>query len=234
MSHSPRVAALLRAGRAERAPAGNTERLLDGLGVGAAAAGGVSLAGTAVRAWLRWMGLGLLVAAVSVPLAWAIGARKARLEETDAAPVTAPERDAPLTLAPVTLAGRSLVERASPFAPPGPPHARVAPPPVLAAPSMEDELVHLREARRAIVHGDAATALTALEAQRREFPHGMLQEEAAALRVEALLVAGRSHEAERAADAFEAAYPSSPYATRIRRDRAVHRQVPSGAFSGAE
>ena len=54
MSHSPRVAELLRAGRAERAPAGNAERLLDSLGVGAAAASGISLAEAAARSWLRW------------------------------------------------------------------------------------------------------------------------------------------------------------------------------------
>jgi hypothetical protein len=215
MSYSPRVAALLRAARVDRAPEGNAERLLEGLGVGAGAASGVSLAGAAVRTWLRWMGLGLLVAAVSVPSAWAIGAGKVRLEETDAVHGAALGRDDPLAPAPVTLAGRSLPERASPASPVQPARARVAPSPTAA--STEDELARLREARLAIVHGNAGPALSALETHAREFPHGVFQEEAAALRVEALVTAGRFDDARRAADAFDAVYPRSPYAPRVRR-----------------
>jgi len=188
--------------------------LLEGLGVGAGAASGVSLGRATVRTWLRWMGLGLLVAAVSVSSAWAIGAGDAHLEETDAVHGGAFHRDDPPALAPVTLGGRSLPEPASRTSPLRPAGAHAAPSP--AAASTEDELARLREARLAIVHGNAGPALSALAAHAREFPHGAFQEEAAALRVEALVAAGRFDDARRAADAFDAAYPRSPYGPRVR------------------
>jgi hypothetical protein len=158
------------------------------------------------------MGLGLLVGAASIPSAWAIGASRPELvEEADAGTI---KRDDPPALAPVTLVGRSLVERASP-----------TPPVVLAvhgrvvAPSADDELTPIRDAKIALQHGDAGAALSDLDAHARSFPRGVFQEEAAALRVEALVAAGRPGDARRAADAFDAAYPRSPYGSRVRRTR---------------
>jgi TolA-binding protein len=212
MSISPRVEGLLRAGRAERPPEGNEERLLAGLRGGAGVASGVSFAGT-MRLWLRGLGVGLLLAAVATTSAWAIGARGPRLANETSDPGGASfEHDEPAVVAPVTLEGRSQREGQSPVtraAPVRPARqvTRIAP----------DELTAIRSAKLALRRGDSSAALAALREHARVFPHGMFREEAAALLVEAYAAAGRKEEARFAADAFEATYRGSPYGDRVRR-----------------
>jgi len=215
MSPASRVAALLRAGRAERPPEGNEEHLLTALGVGAGAVSGFSLAGAAVRTWLRWMGLGLLLGAVSMTGAWAIGEGGPRPGEDIASPGTA-DREDPFAPRPVTLEGRASVERAAATPHLLPTRALVTSSPIAAGPA-DHELVLIRDARLALQRGDAGAALWGLDEHARAFPRGVFQEEASALRVEALVAAGRRDEAHRAAVAFDAAYPHSPYGPRIRR-----------------
>jgi hypothetical protein len=208
MRPTPRVEALLRAGRAEQPPEGNEERLLVGLGLGAGAATGISLAGAAVRTWLRWMGLGLLVGAVSMTSAWAIGAHGPRLEADANLPRRETlDRDDGLVLAPVLLEGRAFAERDAPM-----------PRGMLAPARAADELVPIRDARLALLRGEPTAALSALRDHARAFPQGVFDEEAAALRVEALVAAGRRDDARREADAFDAAYPHSPYGRRVHRE----------------
>lgn len=197
---------LARAGRAERPPAGNEERLLLGLGLGTGAASGLSRVGAAVRTWLRWVGLGLLLGTVSVTSAWAIDARTPRPGKEAGLPRREPiDRDDVVVYAPVLLEGRAFVERQAPI------------PRILAASEPADELAPIREARLALRRDEAGVALAALKDHARAFPRGVFDEEAAALGVEALAAAGHRDEAHRAADAFDAAYPRSPYGSRVRR-----------------
>ena len=59
-------------------------------------------------------------------------------------------------------------------------------------------------------------ALDTLALYTRTFLRGALAEEAAALRVEALVASGDATEARRAAAAFLERHPNSPYAQRVR------------------
>jgi hypothetical protein len=226
---TPALEALLQAGRAEQPPEGNEERVLAALGLAvgtASGATGAAFARTAMRLWLRWMGLGVLLGAVSVTSAWAIGARSSRLApETSTPPAAGGERDDPLAVAPVTLQGRAPPERASAVAGAHVRHARVRmPAPTASAPSTgapavatpaDDELARITDARMALRHHDVDAALVSLDAHARAFPRGAYGEEAAALRVEALVAAGRLRDARSAADAFDAAYPLSAYGPRV-------------------
>jgi outer membrane protein assembly factor BamD (BamD/ComL family) len=72
-------------------------------------------------------------------------------------------------------------------------------------------------ARVALSAGDRPRALELLERFETQFPEGVLRPEAAILRIEALVASGDRPAAARAARAFLAANPSSPYAPRIQR-----------------
>ncbi len=74
----------------------------------------------------------------------------------------------------------------------------------------------LRSARQALV-GDPAQALALAQEHARRFPRGMLAQEREAIAVEALVRLGRRREARARARGFFAAYPSSPYRSRIER-----------------
>jgi hypothetical protein len=73
----------------------------------------------------------------------------------------------------------------------------------------QDELVLLRQARAAVARQDFAAALGPISEHARQFKSGRLAEEREALRVKALSGLGRTEEARRAADAFEARFPRS-------------------------
>jgi hypothetical protein len=81
--------------------------------------------------------------------------------------------------------------------------------PTGAGTQLHAERVLLDEARVALNRGDADATLGLLERHTRAFPHPKLAEEREALRVEALVKAGRYDEARVAATAFGAAYPDS-------------------------
>ena len=78
------------------------------------------------------------------------------------------------------------------------------------------ETTLLGAARDAITAGDAPNATRALDDYDRAFPSGMLAPEAAALRVEALALAGDRAGARRLADRFLTDYPTSPLVPRVR------------------
>jgi outer membrane protein assembly factor BamD (BamD/ComL family) len=81
---------------------------------------------------------------------------------------------------------------------------------------MPTELAALQQARAALGAGDPARALSMLDAYVARFPHGAMAQEAAVLRIEALVRAGDRPAAQRAADAYLTAHPQSPYMDRIR------------------
>jgi hypothetical protein len=88
-----------------------------------------------------------------------------------------------------------------------------APAPIVAARTPQDasraELRLLRQARAAVARKDYAAALPPLAEHARRFKNGRLTEEREALRVRSLAGLGRTDEARRAAQGFEARYPRS-------------------------
>jgi len=72
-----------------------------------------------------------------------------------------------------------------------------------------DELRLLRRARAAIARGDFTIGLARIGEHARRFADGRLSEEREALRVKALSSLGRTADARRAAEAFEARFPRS-------------------------
>jgi hypothetical protein len=220
MSSSAQLEALLRAGRAERCPEGNEQRLLDALGVGTPASSGAAL-GTSFRALLRWMGWMVLLGALSAAGLWTIAARGPRLAATTAPPV-AVAADARLEVAPVSLSGASHRERGAKTLPPRAPEPPRASPPTATAAVVtsavtlvDDELARITEARLALRRHDPAAALSTLDAYERACPRGAFREEAAALRVDALVAAGRLSEARSAAEQFATTWPHSAYGPRV-------------------
>jgi hypothetical protein len=89
-------------------------------------------------------------------------------------------------------------------------------------PDLEGEVATLGAARAALGGNDAPTALRALDAYDRAFPQGVLSDEAAVLRIEAL--AKRSDpNAAVLSERFVAGHPASPYAERLRAIMAHNR-----------
>jgi hypothetical protein len=94
----------------------------------------------------------------------------------------------------------------------------LAPIPSVKAPArtLREETAQLESARRLLEASRASDALAALDAYDVRFLGGMLNEEAAVLRVEALLALGNVAQAHLVVSKFEARYPASSYGTRIR------------------
>jgi len=84
-----------------------------------------------------------------------------------------------------------------------------------ASSTLSAELATLDQARAALAAGDAPRSLGILDRYHARFPSGGMAPEAAVLRIEVLLKAGDRPAAQRAADAFLASSPTSPYAPRI-------------------
>jgi len=85
-----------------------------------------------------------------------------------------------------------------------------------AAPTLEDELKAVDEARAAFVGHDPALALERVTSYRRRFPAGHFMDETEALEIQALVALGRKEEARSRAGRFLALHPESPYAQRVR------------------
>jgi len=82
--------------------------------------------------------------------------------------------------------------------------------------SLEAEARGLSAIQAALSLGDGRTALQLLGEQEREFPRGALDQERAAARVLAWCAAGQVEQAVLARGRFLTAYPSSPWAKRVR------------------
>lgn len=83
--------------------------------------------------------------------------------------------------------------------------------------SLATELALLETAKRALSAGAVGQCLAALDRHDREHPLGAFAQEAAVIRIEALLARGDRASARALADRFLAAHPASPYALRIER-----------------
>jgi len=214
-----------------------------GGGATAGSAAASSIAKTGTVAMLKWLGLvglagiGAATAAVSMQHAHPASETMATATKpADAvravAPSKAQHRAGPAAEPPSDEAPSESAAASAEAAPP-PPSASVLTPtaatalPVgplrpAASPSassgstLPEELAMLDQARSAMAGGDPARALSILDGYTGRFPHASLGAEATVLRIEALLEAGDPAAARRAADAFLASYPQSPYAERVR------------------
>jgi outer membrane protein assembly factor BamD (BamD/ComL family) len=81
--------------------------------------------------------------------------------------------------------------------------------------ALGEQVALIDRARKAVEGGDAAAALRTLDDYDARFAQGALSQEATVLRIQALLKQGRRQDAQRLGDAFIAARPKSPYATKI-------------------
>lgn len=78
--------------------------------------------------------------------------------------------------------------------------------------SLAEELAAVRSAQGALAGGEATRALKLLDSYFRQFPSGVLLPEAKATQIRALCRAGLAEQANRQAQAFEAAHRDSPLA----------------------
>jgi hypothetical protein len=215
------------------------------LGAGATATAAVSTATPAVKAaaslgLLKWIGIGiaggLLVvgaaevvhsvspqpvkvapAAIEAHASAAIQAPLSPAKSGSAAPAdpAAEPAVAAIEAPPAVTAPASPGAASSGASSPEAPRAR-ATSPTPASSALADEIAALDGAREALASGDAARALRALDARDRAFPRGALGPEAMVLRIEALALRGDRAAATRLGEAFLAASPRSPHASRIR------------------
>jgi hypothetical protein len=181
---------------------------------------------------MSWVATGAAVGVATSGVAWV--AQSALSEEPRVArTVTAPGLSARSTsaprakeaAAPVEPPNAELASTTEPVAAPAP----VTPPRSNAAlansasggrerpsASLEAEARGLSAIQAALSRGDGRTALQLLGEQEREFPHGALDQERAAARVLAWCAAGQVEQAILARGRFLNAYPSSPWAKRVR------------------
>ncbi|MES1174414.1 MAG: hypothetical protein ABUL62_08790 [Myxococcales bacterium] len=212
---SPLERSLLEAGRGYTASAATRRRALAALGVASVATSGTAAATSLTKAGIaKWavavalVGGGAVTAAhflaqpspASAPLAGTVV--PAPSVQPQPAPVVAkdPEpapvaADAPSPSAPVSA---QRVE------------------PKTGAPALSAELSALDAARSSLSARDPKSALTALDAYARNFPHGKLAIEAEVLRIDALAKSGQTAAARSRAEAFIKRHPDSVLASRVR------------------
>jgi hypothetical protein len=252
--------ALLRSAKDDGPPDGALERAMAAVGVGGGVAGGAAAAasGAAIRPtssvarWLfeifAWVTVGIVGGAL---FAGEIGAPSGQVSQPSSAAAAAAANGAP---APPEESGAGVVahdsdgkgadktsERAGePATAPSPSrgrhHPEQHPSPSRAAskaprPTLAEEVALLDSARRSLLDGNAAGALTALEKHGRDFGAGSLGAEAAVLKIDAMVARGDHASASAAARAFLAAYPQSPHASHV---RAVLRTGSETAASSPE
>jgi hypothetical protein len=88
--------------------------------------------------------------------------------------------------------------------------------PAAAASSLDEEVVAVDQARRALAAGNGSAALDLVDAYDAKYPGGALAQESAEIRIETLFRSGERATAEKLAERFLAAHPMSPYARVIR------------------
>lgn len=177
-------------------------------------------------------GRGVMAHPIALALAtYAVGVASGAVLHARLRPQVAPAFAAPPRVAPAVAAGPSATTavgssgatgdtpNACPTAPPAPPERDEA-----GNLGLGRERALLDQARAALVNGDSHGALAALDRHRRGFPDGRLAEERDVLGVRALLAAGRTSEARRAAARFLRKHPSSLFRPAV--ERAIGDAMP--------
>lgn len=155
--------------------------------------------------------------AVAAPTASA-RAEASAIPSSRRSPPAAPPSLVTPPIAPPAAEGRSETPRAPSLPAVAAQGSTVAPAPSASPPpkSLRDEAALLESVREALAASQPSRASAALDTYDADFPSGILAQEAAVLRVEALLAAGDLPAARRAADAFEKRHPQSSYLPRVR------------------
>ena len=182
-------------------------------------------AGKAVSAIARWK-IGAILSAVAIGGAGVGAAAHAQLAEPKVVKIevpapaqvtTASQPTAIFTTTPSALpaASASVVDVHSATSPRAiAPRSAEAPVASASAapkdPSLARERTLIDMARTALARGDAASALSSLDAHAREFPSSQLGPEREVLAIQALAASGRLPEARRRAATFRTTYPKSP------------------------
>lgn len=213
---------LLQAGDAEGPSFKAQQATLSALGLGgaalastssAAAAGGVALAGTRVLA-AKWWAIAALAAASVGGLGYLT------LTTTDEHPpgpaptpssVAIPLEPPPPPPPPVSVARVSAAPSRAASLGPSPRTSTTA-----RAPDIQAQIALIDRARAAVAGGNPTGALTALDDYASRFPNGVLGQEAAMLRIEALLARGDKSGAARVGKRFLEQHPRSALAPRVR------------------
>ncbi|HVW26339.1 MAG TPA: hypothetical protein VHC69_13310 [Polyangiaceae bacterium] len=220
---------LLKAGASEEPSVQAVERLAGALGLASGAALGVAstksaAAGSVARGvaskiaakWVVFGALGVLSGAAVV-----LGRSSARPGAAravhGAAPAVVDPRASASAEAPVTPGIATEAPANTNTESVAPPRAAQSPSPSRArSASIAKEIAELDVARRALSSGDAAGALAALNDYDKSVNAGMLRQEAALLRIEALARAGNEPAAKHLANRFLREHPRSPHERRIR------------------
>jgi hypothetical protein len=212
-------------GAKDRAQAALLGGLGGGGGGGPGAIGGAAGAGAAVKlASLSslWFGAAVMGSVLGIGV---YGVAKTEAK----APIVAMAESAPSAIAPAAAPVPATPERTSEPMEPAAPSAEApsepapAPHPTPAPSSLKrstaEQLSLVDAARVALAKNDTAQALGTLDDLDRRFPRGEFAEEAAVLRIEALVGSGNADQRERAqalAARFLTAHPKSAYAKRVR------------------
>ncbi|MBX3213286.1 MAG: hypothetical protein KF850_14720 [Labilithrix sp.] len=235
-SISPRAAALLRSAASDVPPGAAEEKARL---VSVVAGGGAAHDAPSRVTYGKWLGALAFVVAVSAGVVGSgyLESTPSPVASTAAAdpmePKSAPATDstaqaaptnAPSPASPRSIGVMDLPSAAVALPPPRVrSHAAASAEPVAAAtarasdaPSLEDELAAVDQARAAFVGRDPTLALARVESYRRRFPVGRFMDEADALEIQALVSLARSDEARVKAARFLAEHPDSPYAQRVR------------------
>lgn len=216
---------LLQAGDAEGPSFKAQQATLSALGLGgaalastssaaAAAAGGVALAGTRVLA-AKWWAIAALAAASVGGLGYLTLTTTTEHPPGPAptpSPVATPlEPPPPPPPPPVSVARVSAAPSRAASLGPSPRTSTTA-----RAPDIQAQIALIDRARAAVASGNPAGALTALDDYASRFPNGVLGQEAAMLRIEALLARGDKSGAARVGKRFLEQHPRSALAPRVR------------------
>jgi TolA-binding protein len=185
--------ALLQAADADEPPSGGEQRLLLSLGLlGPDSPAGPSTAPAAQAALGKSLvalsGKWLVLAGIGASVWWVAELRRPAPVET----TRALQRAEPAMVAPIPERSESAPDSA-----------------------LAQEVAALDRAQKALVSGDQRGALGLLADYQRDYPSGILQQEASLLHIEALLGARDEQHARSAAAAFLRAHPESPHAARV-------------------
>jgi hypothetical protein len=214
----PRILELLRRGTpVDPAAKGRVRERLGESILGTAAVSVAGVGGARVARSTASQAYGLVAAAFLAGSATgaAVYARFAGPAPAREVRVDRPAATEPTTRVEATPAVTSSAQPASPAPEVAPPSARLPSRRASGPSQLSAERRVLDEARRAVLQGDATTALGLVERHRLAFPSPILGEERAALEVQALGGAGRYSEARARGAAFRHHFPDSLYSPAV-------------------
>jgi TolA-binding protein len=197
----------------------------------AASAGAEVLPQLGLGAVAKWLGIGVVAGLVTSAAALGVvdsnttiasPERVAAVAPTPvamaAAPTIAPAQTTKPTVEPATAPDRTQAPSVV-IAKPRSAAIVVQPEPIATSPrgGLGPETILLDRAREALRSGNAARALELVGQYQSQFPDGVLAQEAAVLRIDALDQQGKRAEAKRSAEQFLTKHPRSAHADRLQR-----------------